>query len=78
MNPSKGTWLYVNLSASQTRRRLQGFGHGVRRIETAGRHRAAILHTATGEHLRELEHLLADVLVTEEEERPDDIDENGF
>jgi DNA transformation protein len=76
MNPAKGAWLYVNLSASQARRRLQGFGHGVRKIETAGRNRAAILHTATGDHLRELEHLLADVLVTEEEDRPDDAEED--
>jgi len=78
MNPSKGAWLYVNLSASQARRRLHGFGHGVRKIESAGRNRAAILHTATGEHLRELEHLLADVLVAEEEDRPDGTEENGF
>ncbi|MEQ8784933.1 MAG: hypothetical protein RIC55_01485 [Pirellulaceae bacterium] len=74
MNAAKGARLYVNLSASQARRRLKGFGHGVRKIETAGRRRAAILHTATGEHLRELEHLLADVLTSEDSERAD-IDE---
>lgn len=78
MSATKGACLYVKLSASQARRRLRGFGHGVRKIESAGRGRAAIWHTATGEHLRELEHLLADVLVTGEEDRPDDTEEDGY
>lgn len=47
--------LYVNLSASQVRRRLKGHGLGVRRIEAAGKGRAVIVHTATGKHLRQLE-----------------------
>ena len=59
------TRLYVNLSASQTRKRLKGYGFGVRRIEAVDRGRAAIVHTATGEHLRELRALFAEVLTTE-------------
>ena len=57
----KGYKLYVNLGASQTRRRLKGFGHGVRKVATAGRNRAVIIHTATGQHLRALEAKFADV-----------------
>ncbi len=61
MGDPKGQFLYVNLSASQTRRRLKGFGHGVRKIQSAGKNQALIIHTATGEHLAELEHQFADV-----------------
>jgi DNA transformation protein and related proteins len=46
--------LYVRLSASQVRRKLKGHGLGVQRIESAGKNRAAIFHTATGLHLRQL------------------------
>lgn len=51
----KGYQLFVNLSASQVRKRLKGFGHGVRKVQTAGRDKAVIIHTATGQHLYELE-----------------------
>lgn len=61
MADPKGRFLLVNLSASQTRRRLKGFGHGVRKIQSAGKNQALIIHTATGEHLAELEHKFADV-----------------
>jgi hypothetical protein len=61
MADPKGNYLFVNLSASQTRRRLKGFGHGVRKIQSAGKNQALIIHTATGEHLAELEHKFADV-----------------
>jgi hypothetical protein len=44
--------LFVNLGASQARRRLKGFGHGVRKVESAGRNQAVIIHTATGRHLQ--------------------------
>ncbi len=54
--------LYVNLSASQTRKRLKGRGFGVKKVEAAGRNQAVIVHTATGGHLRELESLFAGVL----------------
>jgi DNA transformation protein len=54
--------LYVNLGASQVRRRLKGHGFGVKKIETAGKSRAVIIHTATGEHLRQLEALFQDVV----------------
>ena len=57
----KGYKLYVNLGASQTRRRLKGFGHGVRKVETAGRKRAVIIHTATGRNLQTLQAKFADV-----------------
>ena len=40
MNEVKGDKLWVNLGASQTRRRLKGFGHGVRKVVgAAGRRR---------------------------------------
>jgi hypothetical protein len=54
--------LRVNLGASQVRRRLKGHGFGVKKIETAGKNRAVITHTATGEHLRKLQSLFRDVL----------------
>lgn len=54
--------LYVNLSASQVRKRLKGHGWGVRRVEATDRNQAAITHTATGGHLRQLQALFADVL----------------
>jgi hypothetical protein len=54
--------LYVDLGASQVRRRLKGHGFGVRKVETAGNNRAVIIHTATGEHLRQLEALVYDVI----------------
>jgi hypothetical protein len=55
MAGSTGDHLYVKLSASEVRRRLKGHGFGVRRIESAGKGRAVIVHTATGKHLRQLE-----------------------
>lgn len=58
----KGTRLYVALSASQARRRLKGHGLGVRKIESAGKNRALIIHTATGQHQRDLEALFHDAL----------------
>lgn len=61
MADPKGDKLFVNLGASQTRRRLKGFGHGVRKVQAAGRNQAVIIHTATAQHLRELEALFADV-----------------
>lgn len=61
MADPKGDHLFVNLSASQTRRRLKGFGHGVRKIQSAGKNQALVIHTATGEHLSELERVFADV-----------------
>ena len=62
MTHIKGYRLYVNLGAAQTRRRLKGVGYGVRRVETAGKQRAAIVHTATGKNLEALRSLFADVL----------------
>ena len=64
----KGGKLYVNISASQVRRRLKGFGHGVRKIQSAGKNRAVIIHTATGQHLDELVAVLGDVKVSPLEE----------
>ena len=61
MPDPKGDKLYVNLGASQARRRLKGFGHGVRKVQSAGRNQAVIIHTATGGHLAELERKFADV-----------------
>lgn len=61
MPEPKGYKLYVNLGASQSRKRLKGFGHGVRKVQTAGKNQAMIIHTATGRHLTELEAKFADV-----------------
>lgn len=61
MADPKGDKLYVNLSAARTRQRLKGFGHGVRKVHSGGRNRAVVIHTATGEHLAELERKFADV-----------------
>ena len=66
MKRINGERLYVRLSASQTRRRLKGLGFGVRKVESVGRNEAVIIHTATGEHQRELHALLADVLKKDE------------
>jgi hypothetical protein len=56
-----GYKLFVNLGASQTRRRLKGFGHGVRKVQSAGRNQAVVIHTAYGRHLEELQAKFADV-----------------
>lgn len=64
----KGHRLYVNLGASQVRRRVKGFGHGVRKVQATGRHQSVIIHTATGQHLRELQSLFSDVLTTDVED----------
>jgi hypothetical protein len=61
MAEPKGSHLYVNLGASRVRRRLKGFGHGVRKVQSAGRNQAVIIHTATGRHLEELAARFADV-----------------
>lgn len=61
MATPKGDKLFVNLGPSQARRRLKGFGHGVRKVQSAGSNRAVIIHTATGQHLSELEQQFRDV-----------------
>ena len=61
MADPKGDKLLVNLRASQVRRRLQGFGHGVKKVQSAGKNQALIIHTATGRHLEELQAKFADV-----------------
>ena len=65
MTDINGDRLYVNLSANQTRRRLQGHGFGVRKVYSDGRNRAVIIHTATGQHREELHTLFADVIMSE-------------
>lgn len=54
--------LYVDLGASQVRRRLKGYGFGVRKVESVDRGRAVIVHTATGDHLRQLESLFGNLI----------------
>jgi DNA transformation protein len=61
MPDPKGDKLFVNVSASAARRRLKGFGHGVRKVHSAGRDQAVIIHRATPRHLDELRALFADV-----------------
>jgi hypothetical protein len=65
----KGDRLYLELSASQVRRRLKGHGFGVRKVESAGKNRAVIIHTATGQHRRELEALFRDVIVSSADDK---------
>ena len=62
MADPKGARLYVNLGASQTRRRLKGFGHGVKKVQSTGKNQSLIIHTATGQHLKELEAVFSDAL----------------
>jgi DNA transformation protein len=62
MPPIKGQRLYVELGASQARKRLKGVGLGVRKVQSTGRNQAVIIHTATGQHQRELRVLFQDVL----------------
>ena len=64
MNEFKGEKLYLALGASKVRRRLKGYGFGVRKVYSDGKDRAVIIHTATGEHLQELETFFQDVLTT--------------
>lgn len=64
MTGVKGNRLHVKLSASQVRRRLMGLGFGVRKVESAGRGEAVIIHTATGQHLRELQSIFEDVIAS--------------
>jgi hypothetical protein len=61
MADPKGQRLIVKTGATEARRRLVGFGHGVRKVHSAGRNRAMIIHTATGRHLAELEAKFSDV-----------------
>jgi hypothetical protein len=72
MDQIKGFRLYVRLGASQARRRLKGSGFGVRKVQTAGRNRAVVIHTATGQHRRELEQLFADVVELPAKEEDDE------
>ncbi len=67
----KGERLYIEMSASQVRQRLRGYGFGVRKVQSAGIHRAVVIHTATGQHLRELESLFEDVKSSSEGEHED-------
>ena len=62
MGEVKGDRLYVELGASQVRRRLKGHGFGVRKVHSDGKNRAVIIHTATGDHLRDLKALFQDVI----------------
>jgi DNA transformation protein and related proteins len=61
MPEPKGDKLFVNLGPSQTRRRLKGFGHGVKKVQSAGRNQSVIIHTAYGQNLQELQAKFADV-----------------
>ena len=61
MAEPKGFHLFVNLSAANAKKRLKGFGHGVRKIQSAGKNQAVITHTATDRHLDELNALFEDV-----------------
>jgi hypothetical protein len=68
MSEVKGDKLHVRLSASQVRRRLKGLGFGVRKVHSAGVGEALIIHTATGQHLRDLRALFEGRIVSPREE----------
>ncbi|MHC4405573.1 MAG: hypothetical protein ACYTG0_38500 [Planctomycetota bacterium] len=68
MTDIKGDRLYVNLAASQVRRRLKGHGLGVRKVSSNGKNRAVIIHTATGQHQEELLALFEDLQPSSSEE----------
>ena len=67
MNEIKGHRLHVKLGASQVRRRIKGLGFGIRKVQSAGRGEAVIIHTATGQHLRELQAIFQDVMERDRE-----------
>lgn len=67
MGDPKGARLYVDLSASRVRRLVKGFGHGVRKVQSAGKNRAVVIHTATGRHLKELKALFGGIGVSSSE-----------
>ncbi len=77
MKDIKGERLYVALGASKVRRRLKGYGFGVRKVYSDGKNRAMIIHTATGDHLRQLEALFHDVLTTPTDSQQPQPNENG-
>ena len=68
MTDIRGDRLYVNLSASEVRRRLKGHGFGVRKVHSAGRNQAVIIHTATGQHRDKLSVLFGDAMPSSSEE----------
>ena len=61
MADPKGFKLFVNVGASEARRRVKAFGHGVRKVSSAGKNQAVIIHTAYGRSLAELQAKFADV-----------------
>jgi DNA transformation protein len=63
----KGYRLYVNLGPSKVRRILKGHGLGVKKVQSAGRNQAVVIHTATGDNLRKLKQLFAGVVTSESE-----------
>ena len=67
MGEPKGDKLFVGIGSAETRRRLKGFGHGVRKVRSGGRNQAIIIHTATGRHLEELKRRFADVACSNRE-----------
>lgn len=74
MKDYKGFRLYVNLGPAQVRRRLRGYGFGVKSVQSAGSQQALIIHTATGSHRMELERLFADVITPASEPTELDVD----
>ena len=77
MPDPKGDKLFVKIGSAEARRRLKGFGHGVRKVQSAGRNQAVIIHTATGRHLEELEAKFADVgFAAADSEPPNNLNAN--
>jgi DNA transformation protein len=67
MSDIKGDRLFVNLSATETRRRLAGRGLGVRKVFSHGRNQAVVVHNAAGKHRETLVNLFQDVGWSERE-----------
>jgi DNA transformation protein len=57
----RGRRLYVNVSAAEARRRLDGRGLNVRKVHSAGRKQAVVIHTAEGRRLEQLQAVFTDV-----------------
>ena len=65
MPDAKGEKLFVNLGTPKRGEPAQGIrARRAQSAKSAGRHRAVIVHTATGRHLAELEAQFADVGVS--------------
>lgn len=71
MPRAKSQTLFINLSVAKVRRRLKEQRIGVKKVSSAGRNQAMVVHTATGEHLRELEAVFGDTVTSSRQQELD-------